>query len=377
MSGSASPSSDSNGSIRSIECQHFRIPLPVVLSDSTHGLIECFSLITVRIRDRAGLEGLGYAYTVGETGGSAIYHLIRDDLQAALLGQDPSRISHLWQRMWWQLHFVGRGGLCAFAMAAIDIALWDLAAKRQQQPLWRLLGGAHSSVLAYAGGIDLQFSVDELLAQAEGFKARGFRAIKTKVGRDQLGEDVDRIRAMRNMLGDDFPLLADANMRWRVDEAITAARALAEFNLVWLEEPTIPDDFAGHAKIVAQGGVAIAAGENLHSSYEFEHLMSIGGVSFPEPDVVTIGGVTPFMSVARMAQARNLPVTSHGVHDLSVHLLCAAPNSSYLEVHGFGLENYIEQPLELIDGRAFAPERPGHGVAFDWNALAKCEVNTI
>jgi L-alanine-DL-glutamate epimerase-like enolase superfamily enzyme len=361
-------------SIASLRIDHYNIPLPVVLSDSTHGDISHFALVTVRIEDAQGHQGLGYTYTVGNIGGSAVAALLRDDLAPLIAACDPQRIEALWQRMWWHLHFVGRGGLAAFAMAAVDVALWDLAGVRSRQPLWRMLGGSSDRVMAYAGGIDLQFTTEALLAQSDDFRARGFRAIKMKVGRDRLEEDVARVAALREHLGEGFPLLADANMRWRVDQAIQAARALQAYRLVWLEEPTLPDDIAGHVRIVREGGVAIAAGENLHSTYEFQHLMAAGGVSFPEPDLATLGGITPWMKVARMAESMNLPVTSHGVHDLHVHLLAAVPNASYLEVHGFGLERFIREPLLLEDGEALAPSRPGHGVVFDWEALEEHRV---
>ncbi len=355
--------------LRHVQVDHYNIPLPVVLSDSTHGRISHFALVTVRITADDGAEGLGYTYTVGNIGGGAVARLLSDDI-APLLGEiDPGDIAAAWQRMWWHLHFVGRGGIAAFAMAAADVALWDLAARRAGVPLWRHLGGARDRVPAYAGGIDLQFTEEALLAQADGFVADGFTAIKMKVGRDRLEEDVARARAMRGHLGADFPLLADANMRWSVDEAVRAARALADVRLVWLEEPTIPDDIAGHARILREGGVAVAAGENLHSVYEFRHYIDAGAVSYPEPDLATVGGITPWLEVARLAQAANLPVTSHGVHDLHVHLLAAVPNASYLEVHGFGLERFVRHPLVLEDGAAVAPRRPGHGVVFDWQAL--------
>jgi L-alanine-DL-glutamate epimerase-like enolase superfamily enzyme len=225
-------------------------------------------------------------------------------------------------------------------------------------------------VPVYAGGIDLQFPLDRLLRQTDDNLGKGFRAIKMKVGRPRLREDVERVRAMRQHLGPDFPLMVDANMRWSADEAIRAARALAEFGLVWIEEPTIPDDVAGHARIVREGGHPVAAGENLHTLWEFQQLIAAGGVTFPEPDVTNCGGVTIFMKVAHLAEAFNLPVTSHGAHDVTVHLLAAAPNRSYLEAHGFGLERFIAEPLRIEEGFAVAPERPGHGVEFDWPALA-------
>ena len=361
--------------IERVQVDHYNIPLPVTLSDSTHGDITHFALVTLRITDSDGAEGLGYTYTVGNIGGSAVASLLRDDVVPVLEGSDASCIEAIWQRMWWHLHFVGRGGLVSFAMAAADVALWDLQAKRAGLPLWRHLGGHRDRVQAYAGGIDLMFTLDELLAQADGFLANGFTAIKMKVGRDLVTDDAARVAAMRSHLGEDFTLLADANMRWSVDEAVRAANLFREQRLFWLEEPTIPDDIAGHARIVREGGVPIAAGENLHSVYEFQHYIAAQALTFPEPDLATLGGITPWMKVARLAEAANLPVTSHGVHDLHVHLLAAVPNASLLEVHGFGLERYITHEMQMENGEALAPPRPGHGVDFDWQGLEALRVS--
>ncbi len=354
--------------IASLETDHYRIPLPQVLSDSTHGDISHFELITVRLRTKDGAEGVGYTYTVG-AGGGAVHSLIDRDLKQHLISQDADLIEALWRKMWWALHFGGRGGQSSLAVSAVDIALWDLKAKRLGMPLWRLLGGYDARVPIYAGGVDLQVPTDKLLRQTDDNLAKGFRAIKMKVGRDRLREDAERVRAMREHLGQDFPLMADANMRWSVDEAIRAARAFRDYDLLWLEEPTIPDDVAGHVRILRDGGVPIATGENLHTLNEFKEMIAAGGVTFPEPDVTNCGGVTVFMKVAHLAEAFNLPVTSHGAHDVTVHLLAAAPNRSYLESHGFGLDRFIAEPIRIEEGMALAPERPGHGIQFDWKGL--------
>ena len=354
--------------IASLAVGHYRIPLPDVLSDSTHGDIAAFELIAVRLRDTEGAEGLGYTYTVG-TGGGAVAALIDRDLRPLIVDAESDRIEALWQRRWWGLHFGGRGGAQSLAVSAVDIALWDLQARRFATPLWRLLGGHDPLVPTYAGGIDLQFPLDRLLRQTEDNLAKGFRAIKMKVGRDRLSEDVARVRAMREHLGADFPLMVDANMRWSADEAIRAARALTPFDVYWLEEPTIPDDVEGHVRILRDGGLPVATGENLHTIYEFRQMIAAGGVSFPEADVTNCGGVTAFLKIAHLAEAFNLPITSHGAHDLTVQLLAAVPNRSYLEVHGFGLDRFLLHPLRLSEGFAVAPERPGHGVEFDWPAL--------
>ena len=297
--------------------------------------------------------------------------MILHDLSPELSGADPRRIEHIWEQMWWRLHYIGRGGIASFAISAVDIALWDLNAKRHGEPLWRFLGGHDPQVPAYAGGIDLEFPLEQLKEQTRANLAEGFRAIKMKVGRRLLADDIKRVAAIRNLLGPDLPLMVDANMGWRVDEAITAARALREHNVFWLEEPTIPDDVAGHARIAEQGGVPIATGENLHTIYEFQQMIARGGIAFAQPDVSNIGGVTTWMKVARLAEASNLVVSSHGVHDLHIHLMAAVPNACYLEVHGFGLERFLGSPLAIEDGKATAPNRAGHGVELVWDRLEK------
>jgi L-alanine-DL-glutamate epimerase-like enolase superfamily enzyme len=353
-----------------IEPGFYRIPQAELLSDSMHGEIRAFELNTVRIWDEDGAEGVGYTFTVGRNG-AAIDAVLRREFPEIMLGEDADQIEHLWRKAWWALHYGGRGGPTVLALSAFDMALWDLKAKRVGLPLWNLLGGFDPKVPCYAGGIDLDLPLERLLQQTDENLAKGFRAIKMKVGRKNLAEDVQRVRAMREHLGGGFPLMVDANMKWSVDEAVRAARAFQPFDLTWLEEPIIPDDPAGHVRIVREGGLPVAAGENLRSLWEFKLYVAAGGVTYPEPDVTNCGGVTSFMKIARLAEAFNLPVTSHGAHDVTIHLLAACPNRSYLEAHGFGLERFIAEPLSIEDGLAIAPDRPGHGIGFDWDGLAK------
>ena len=162
--------------IRSVDPGFYRIPLPVKLSDSMHGDMTHFELVTCRIRDADGAEGMGYTFTPG-TGATGVYALLRDELADFLVGRDAACIEALWKAMWWRIHYAGRGGAASFAISAVDIALWDLAARRVGEPWWRLLGGYDPKVPCYAGGIDLQFPIDALLRQADDFRARGYRAI--------------------------------------------------------------------------------------------------------------------------------------------------------------------------------------------------------
>jgi L-alanine-DL-glutamate epimerase-like enolase superfamily enzyme len=354
--------------IESVRTDYYRVPLDTVLSDSTHGSIPHFEFVTVRVTDSDGAEGMGYTYAVN-SGAPAFKVLIDGYLAPVIVGKDADLIEKLWQDMWWAVHYSGRGGHATSAISAVDIALWDLKGRRAEQPLWRLFGGYDPRVPVYAGGIDIDFTIEELLAQADRFQAEGFRAIKMKAGRPHLREDVARVAAMREHLGDDFPLMVDANMKWTADQAIRAARELEPFNLLWLEEPTIPDDIAGHVRVVREGRTPVATGENLHTLYEFTNMIVAGAVTYPEPDVTNCGGMTVFRKVAAVAEAHNLPVTSHGAHDVTVQLLAAAPNRTYMEAHGFVLDRYVAEPMKVVDGFTDAPERPGHGIELDWDAL--------
>ena len=356
--------------VASIESGFYRIALPEVLTDSMHGEMRDFELNTVRLRDADGAEGVGYTFTVGRNG-AAIDAILTREFPEIMENEEADHVERLWQKAWWATHYGGRGGPTVLALSAFDMALWDLKAKRAGLPLWNYLGGFDPKVPCYAGGIDLELPLDKLLKQTDGNLAKGFRAIKMKVGRKRLSEDVARVKAMREHLGEGFPLMVDANMKWTVDEAIRAARAFQPFDLTWIEEPTIPDDPAGHARIVREGGLPIAVGENLRTLWEFKQYIATGAVTYPEPDVTNCGGVTPFMKIAHLAEAFNMPVTTHGAHDVTVHLLAACPNRSFLEAHGFGLERYIAEPLKIEEGFAIAPDRPGHGIDFDWAGLER------
>jgi L-alanine-DL-glutamate epimerase-like enolase superfamily enzyme len=361
--------------IQNVETKHFRIPLRTKMTDSTHGDMTHFEVIMVILKADDGSQGIGYTYTIGQ-GGAAVKSLIEEVYKPLLMGKNPRHIERLWEKMWWQLHYIGRGGLVSFAISAVDIALWDLIGNKDGVPLWQLLGGYSPLVKPYAGGIDLHLDIDGLLIQTQKNLEAGFRAIKMKVGMEHLRQDLERVGAVRELLELDIPLMVDANMRWNVETAIRAARKLQKFDIYWLEEPTIPDDIKGHARIALEGGLPIASGENLHTIYEFQMMISEGLIAFPEPDVSNCGGITGWMRVAKLAYAHNLPVTTHGVHELHLHLLAAIPNASYLEVHGFGLERFILNPPAIENGIMTAPHLPGHGVQFDWETLKTHEISS-
>lgn len=359
--------------IDAVSVSAHRIPLPEPMEGSSTGVMRAFDLVVVRIGNGEGETGLGYT-VMHEGQGKAIAAIAENSFRPLLLGEDPRLIERIWRRLWQTHHYAGRGAPLSFALAAVDTALWDLRGRCLGEPLWRLLGGYDPKVKAYAGNIDLNLPQDKLLEGAGRSREQGHRTIKMRLGRPALQEDVARVAAMREFLGPAIELLADANEAWTVPQAAKAMTALEPYDLLWLEEPITPDDFAGQAHLRSLGRIPLAAGENLHTVAEFVQLFRHGAVDYPQPDLTTCGGITPFMRIARLAEANNLPLASHGAAEIHCHLLAACPNAKLLEIHAFGLQEFMAHKLTVTEGYVTAPDRPGHGVELDMEALSRLRV---
>ena len=354
-------------SIERIETAYYRLPLEAS-GDAGHGAIHSEELVTVKLF-ADGLVGHGYAYTIGR-GGRAIKALIDHDLAPLLIGASAERVEELWEMMQRRLLYVGRGGLVRFAIAAVDIAMWDLRGMREGRPLYAVVGGSPREIPAYGSGVDLPKPLDQLLAQVEGFLNRGFPGVKVKVGRPEPGEDEARVSAVRRLIGDEIDLMVDANMSWTASEALERCRRLEAYNIFWLEEPTIPEDVAGHAGLVRSLKTPIAVGESLHSVHEFRRYVDERAAGVLQIDPVTNGGITASLKVIAMADAAGLKTSSHYTDELSVHLLCASREPVYLEKHAFALDPYLEVPQRVVNGRVRPTEVAGTGLRFNESALA-------
>ena len=324
----------------------------------------------VRIFDRDGAVGTGYSYTIG-TGGSSIMALIADHLAPLLIGRDAERVESIWRDLLFHTHATSVGAITALALAALDTALWDLRCRRANLPLSIAAGGAKESCPLYTteGGW-LHLPPSALVDDALAAKAKGFGGAKIKIGRPHVAEDVERLRAVREAVGADWDIMTDANQGFTLAEAIRRARHLEALDIAWFEEPLPADDLAAHVELARHTSVPIAVGESLYSASQFKDYLQAGGCSIVQVDAARIGGITPWLKVAHLAEAFNVPVCPHFLMELHVGLCCAVPNSRWVEYIP-QLDSITRTQLAIRDGRAYPSSEPGLGIDWDWDAIAR------
>lgn len=327
--------------------------------------------VTIRCDD--GSVGTGYGYTIG-TGGRAVLALLEHDLLPALIGQDASRPESVWHSVFAATRATAPGAVTSNALAAIDLAVWDALGKATGRSLWRMAGGAHDSVALYdtEGGwihLDAQTVADN----AQKAAANGWSGVKVKVGKPNLRDDVERLAAVREAVGPDMAVMVDANQSLTLTEARRRATAFRELDLAWFEEPLPVDDVAGHAVLARDTSIPIAVGETIYSVGQFREYVAAGAVGVVQVDVARIGGVTPFLKVAALAEAFNLPVAPHFLMELHVSLAAAVQNGTWVE-HIPQLAPLTTSRVLIEAGRAIPPDRPGLGIDWDLDAIDRLRV---
>lgn len=323
----------------------------------------------VRITDADGVTGTGYSYTIG-TGGSSVIRLLDDHLAPLLLGREADDIEQLWRDLMYRVHATTVGALTSIALAAIDTALWDLRARRAGLPLHRLAGGAKDRIPLYTteGGW-LHLPVESIIEDTLRAKENGFGGAKMKVGRP-IHEDAARLMAVREAVGPGFELFTDANQAFSVDEAIRRARHYEAADIGWLEEPLTADDVDGHIRLCESTSIPIAVGESLYSSLHFRDYLQRRACSIVQVDVARIGGITPWLKVAHLAETFNVVVCPHFLMELHVSLCAAVPNARWVEYIP-QLDSLTTKGMTIADGYAVPSTEAGLGISWDFDAIGR------
>jgi len=360
-------------SIRSITLSTLRLPLAVPISDAKvftgrqKPMTEVAFLIA-EIETAQGFSGHGFSYS--KRGGGPAQYAHAKEVAGAAIGEDPNDIEKLYTKLLWAGASVGRSGVATQALAAIDIALYDLKAKRADLPLSKLLGAHRDSVRTYntSGGF-LNASLEEVRARATQSIEEGIGGIKIKVGLPDSAEDLRRVRAVREHIGDAVPLMVDANQQWDRTTALRMGRRFEDLELVWIEEPLDAYDAEGHADLARALDTPIATGEMLASVAEHERLIEARACDIIQPDAPRVGGITQFLRLMTLADQAGLDLAPHFAMEIHLHLAACYPREPWVE-HFDWLDPLFDERLETKNGRMIVPDRLGLGITFSDQARA-------
>jgi len=354
------------------------LPADEPLADAPENPNATRLFVTLQLETDDGAVGLGVTYFGGALTG-ALRSAV-DELAALTIGEDPLRVAAIAAKLRAAAGSAGPGGIFTLAISAIDMALWDIRGKTLNLPLWKLLGGARDRVPTYASGALMRgLSLDRVVAAAARLKERGFREMKTQLalpGDTSPAKEVERMRLLREAIGPDIKLMCDINQRWRVEQAIDIGKRVedAGVGLFWLEDVTTADDFPGLARVTAALSTPVAGGEYVWGIVPFRHMVEARSVDIVMIDLVRVGGITQWLKVAGMAEAFNLPVVSHLIPEVHVHLIGAVPNGLTVEYMPW-LTRLFEEVPRPQQGELVMPTTPGLGLKFDQTTLDRNRVS--
>jgi len=371
---SAAPSTAASPrtTIASFDARLVRVPLTRPWAAD----VTSVGVVATHVVRSDGAEGWGFSWTP-QIGAEAVHALLAHDITAWAIGRSAEP-GEGWLPLWEHLHEAGGGGITTIAMAGLDLALWDAAARADERSVAQWLGPQRESVRAYGSGVNLHYSTEELVAQVRRWVDAGFDAVKVKVGKPDVAEDLDRMKAVREVLGPDRQLMIDANQRWDLDRATRSLEVLAEVSPAWIEEPLRADDLYGHyelsKRLAASSAIPIAVGENLHNVYRFDDFLRTGAAQIVQPNIVRVGGITPFLGIAAIAGVYGAAVHPHLLPELSGQLaLCLRsvpgvpePMAEDVEDAGFGALGALRDPspVRIADGALTEVPHAGLGLRF-------------
>lgn len=345
------------------------VPLKEPFRTAIHD-IRSVGCVLVFLDGDDGSVGESYLW-LSSTGRLRVLEQMVLSLADFVVGRDPSDIGAIAKAMWADVNLLGYQGVSMFGISAIDAACWDLIGKSEGQPVHRLLGTVRTRIPVYAdGGLFVTMTADELQAQARDFVARGYRAVKMRLGRPTWQEDLERIGAVREAIGPEVALLVDANQGYDVKTAIRLGLALADLDVAWFEEPVFAHDLDANARVTAAIETPVAIGQNLYARHEFARALDIGAADILMPDLQRVGGVSEFVKIAHAAEARDVPISPHMFVEHCLPLCGALANCVYAENMPW-FAPLLNEPLEMEDGALVIPQRPGLGFTFDPEAVAR------
>jgi L-alanine-DL-glutamate epimerase-like enolase superfamily enzyme len=329
--------------------------------------------VTLELGTDQGLVGVGLTFF-----GGALTPALRtavDALAGLVVGDDPTQVEVIAAKLRRAAGSSGPGGIFTLALSAIDIACWDIRGKAVGQSVCALLGGLRDRVPAYASGALMRpHPLDYLAKAGPRLTGMGFRQMKMQCGSEPTpAASVERVRVMREAVGADIDLMCDINQLWSVHHAIEVGRRIEPYRLYWLEDPVAHDDYAGLARVAAALATPIAAGEYHYGIVPFRHLLEARSIDIVMIDLLRVGGITQWMKVAGMAEAFNLPVVSHLIPEIHLHLVAAISNGLTVEYMPWTLRLFEETPA-LDGGQILVPKKPGLGLAFDQAAIKRYQV---
>lgn len=347
------------------------LPVEQVRTDAVQAFVKQ-ETIFVELETQSGVVGLGYAYTIG-TGGGAVLDLLRQTLLDPVVGHDVHAPERIWTDAFNITRATTTGAITSLALAALDTAVWDARCRALGLGLWQLAGGFRERVPVYdTEGGWLHLSEDELVEHARQSLDDGLGGVKIKIGKPSAVADRRRLAAVRDAVGD-MDIMVDANQSFTAAEAIRRSRMLTDLDVFWFEEPLPADDIAGHARLASLTTVPIAVGESLYAPAQFREYLQRGAAGIVQVDVARVGGITPWLKVAHLAETFNVQVAPHFLMELHLPLVCAIPNGLYLERIP-QLRAITTSDITIRDGHAEVPRTPGLGIDWDLEAITALTV---
>ncbi|ETX02661.1 MAG: hypothetical protein ETSY1_02755 [Candidatus Entotheonella factor] len=330
--------------------------------------------VTLELGTDEGIEGIGITFF-----GGPLTRALREAVEglgSLIIGDDPIRVEAIADKLWRAASGSGPGGIFTLALSAIDIALWDIKGKALNMPVCTLLGGHRDRVPTYASGALMRpMPTDYLREAGPRLVSMGFKQMKTQMGAEPtVDKEIERIRVLREGIGENIDLMCDINQLWNVNQAIDIGRRVEEYHLFWLEDVVAHDDFQGLARVADALTTPICAGEYHYGIRPFRHMLEARSIDIVMIDLLRAGGITQWMKIAGMAEAFNVPVVSHLIPEIHVHLIAAIPHGLTVEYMPWTLRLFEETPA-IEDGQIVVPQKPGLGLKFDEGALRQFEIS--